>query len=173
MDFLKLEDLFGDMVEMILQDDIPRKNIRMTYPTGGQPSWGIDENVVFVRLFEKEDEYTKQLDNTYEVENETIVKKSTRTRVWELQLVAYGPIANNIVNKIKDGVFRQEIKNLLTKSNVFLIPNMPMCKRIPELFGEQWWNRWDITLNFNELYKLADEDVGRIETVGIQTNINQ
>lgn len=173
MDFSRLEDLFGDMVEMIVQDYIPQKNIRMTYPTGGQPSWGIDENVVFIRLFEKEDEYTKQLDNIYEAENGTVIKKSTRTRVWEVQLVVYGPLSSNTVNKIKDGVFRQDVKHLLAKSGVFLITNMPTCKRVPELLGEQWWNRWDLSLNFNELYQLADEDLGRIETVEIKTNINQ
>lgn len=173
MDFAKLEDLFAEMVTTILKDQVASDNIRISYPTNGQSSWAIDENVVFIRLFEKEDEYAKQLDSTYISYNDTIIKKSTRTRVWEVQLVAYGPQANSNINRIKDGVFRQDVKMQLAGNNVFLIPNMPTCKRIPELFGGQWWERWDLSLNFNELYNLTDEDLGHIEIVEIKTNINQ
>lgn len=173
MDFVALEDLFGDMTELILGKDVPPENIRLTYPQDGQPNWGIDEDIVFIRLFEREDTYAKQIDSIYKPERGTIMKKSARTRVWEVQYVIYGPSANTNSNKIKDGVLRQDVKRYLAGNGVFLVPDLPLCKRIPELFAGQWWNRWDISLTFNELYHLADENVGRIESVSITTQTNR
>lgn len=173
MDFEALEDLFWQMTVKVLGADFPEGNIRLTYPADGQPGWKIDEDIVFIRLFEKEDEYAKQLDSIYAAERATVIKKSARTRAWEVQYVVYGPNANTNINKIKDGVFRQDVKRLLSGSGVFLIPNLPPCRRVPELFAGQWWNRWDLSLMFNELYKLADEDVGRIESVSITSKYNR
>ncbi len=173
MDFTKLEDLFCLISEQVLGFDSSTGKIRLTYPTDGQPGWQIDEDIVFIRLFEQEDDYAKQIDSVYEPERGTVIKKSARTRVWEVQFVAYGPNANTNINKIKDGVFRQDVKRLLAGSSVFLIPNLPTCRRIPELYAGQWWNRWDLSLNFNELYQLPDEDVGRIESVSIKTHYNR
>lgn len=173
MDFVALEDLFGDVTELIIGKDIPPDNIRLTYPQDGQPNWAINEDIVFIRLFEKEDEYAKQLDSIYESERATVIKKSARTRVWEVQYVVYGPSANTNINKLKDGVFRQDVKRLLSGNGVFLIPDLSPCRRVPELFAGQWWNRWDLSLSFNELYSLPDEDVGRIESVSISTHYNK
>lgn len=170
MDFTALEDLFWQMTTMILGDSVPSENIRLTYPQDGQIAWQIHEDILFIRLFEQEDEYAKQLDSTYTAERATVLKRSSRTRVWEVQYTAYGPKANCYINQIKDGVFRQDVKQLLIKQAVFLVPDMPACKRIPELFCGQWWNRWDLVLHFNELYHLPDEDVGRIESVNITTH---
>lgn len=171
MEFSKLEDLFCDMAELILGKNFT-KNIRISYALNGQPSWKSTEDIIFIRLFEKDDEYAKQINSSYETSG-NVIKKSSRTRVWEVQIVAYGPSANENINKIKDGVFRQEVKNLLAKDNVFFVPNYPQSKRVPELFSGQWWNRWDLSLNFNELYKLPDEDVGRIDSVEITGHYNR
>lgn len=173
MDFEALEDLFWQMTVRICGEDFPPDKIRLTYQTDGQPGWAIDEDIVFIRLFEKEDEYAKQIDSVYEAGRATVIKKSARTRVWEVQYVVYGSNANTNINKIKDGVFRQDVKRLLSGSSVFLVPSLPPCRRVPELFAGQWWNRWDLSLTFNELYKLADEDVGRIESVSITSKYNR
>lgn len=174
----QLEDFFWQVTMQILGYDFKEFNnpdnppsfmpVRISWPTGGAPAWKISEDVVFIRLFAKDDEdYARQIDSTYEAERGTVIKKSTRTRIWELQFIGYGPSAQTAVNKIKDGVFRQDVKRLLSANSVFLIPDLPPCRRMPELFAGQWWNRWDITLTFNELYQLPDEDVGRIESVSI------
>lgn len=173
MDFTALEELFWQMTSQVLSENFPQDKIRLTYSTDGQPGWKMDEDIVFIRLFEREDEYAKQLDSIYTAERATVIKKSARTRVWEAQYVVYGPNANTNINKIKDGVFRQDIKRFLSASGVFLIPNLPPCRRVPELFAGQWWNRWDLSLAFNELYRLTDEDVGRIESVSITSKYNR
>lgn len=173
MDFTELEDLFWQMTTDILGAEFNPDNIRLTYPIDGQPGWKIDEDIVFIRLFEREDTYDKQIDSIYKPERGTVIKKSARTRVWEVQYVVYGPMANTNSNKIKDGVFRQDVKRYLAGNGVFLVPDLPLCRRIPELFAGQWWNRWDVSLTFNELYHLDDENVGRIESVSITTQTNR
>lgn len=172
MNFSELETLFANMVQEVLKGKVIPANIRISYPIKSQPSWKITENVVFIRLFEKEDNYAKLIDAIYVPENETIIKKSARTRVLEVQFIVYGPVADVNVNTIKDGVLGVNIKRLLARNDIFLIPHMPACRRIPELFGERWWNRWDLTLHFNSLHQLADEDVGRIESIEINTKYN-
>ena len=47
-----------------------------------------------------------------------------------------------------------------------------MITQANELFAGKWWNRWDLVLNFNELYELTPDDVGRIENVSISLGIN-
>lgn len=173
MQFTAIEDVFGDMTALLLGADFPADHIRLTYPADGQPGWGIDENVVFLRLFELESDYAKQLDSFFVREGAAVVKKAARTIVWEVQFTVYGPQANEIVNKIKDGVFRQDAKRQLAENGVFLIPNLPPCKRVPELFAGQWWNRWDLSLQFNQLHRLADEDAGSIESASISVQPNR
>jgi hypothetical protein len=176
----QIEDFFWQVTMQLLgynPDDFNNPDnpptfmpVRIAWPTGGAPAWKISEDVVFIRLFTKEeDDYAKQIDSIYDAEHGTVIKKSARTRIWEVQFVAYGPEAQTAVNQIKDGVFRQDIKRLLSANNVFLIPDLPPCRRMPELFAGRWWNRWDVTLMFNELYHLPDEDVGRIESVSVTT----
>ncbi len=180
----QIEDFFWQLTMRILgykPDEFNDENnppafmpVRLSWPVTGAPAWKISENVVFIRLTPHEDDdYARQLDSSYEPEHGTVIKKATRTRIWEAQFIAYGPNAQTSVNKIKDGVFRQDMKRLLSANSVFLIPDLPPCRRVPELFGGQWWNRWDLSLTFNELYQLPDEDVGRIESVAITAYYNR
>lgn len=172
MNFEELEDLFWDMIAAIMGTEFNTDNIRFSYQQDGQPGFLIDQDVIFIRLFESDDDYAKQLNNIYEG-NTTVIKKSARTRVWETQIIAYGPNANQNINKIRDAVFRQDIKRILSVKSVFLVPDMPIAKRIPEYFAGQWWNRWDQYLKWNELYELENEDLGRIDSVSIQSTINR
>lgn len=144
--------------------------VRISWPQEGAPAWKIDEDVSFIRLVPHEDDdYARQIDSTYEAAQGTVIKKSNRTRVWEVQYIVYGPNADTNINKIKDGMFRQDIKRILSGMSVFLIPDLPPSRRVPELYGGRWWKRWDASIFFNEQYQMPDEDVGRIESVTIST----
>ncbi len=170
MEYEKLQDLFWDVSLLLARDLLTEpadQHIRWKYPTNGQPDWKIDDNILFLFLSEQEDDYGKQVDTTREEENGSVTLKRTRTRVWSLLLTAYGPKACEIVNRIKDGVFRQDAKKLLADGSVFLVPDLPACQNAPELYAGKWWNRWDLTLHFNELYSLPDEDAGHIDSVAV------
>lgn len=166
--FSDLKDLFWQMAANILSGIIenPDKYIRRAFPTEGAPDWKITDNIVFLNLDLRNDEYAKQWDSTYTTEDDTVIKTSTRTRVWDLSVKCYGPRAFDMATAMFDGVFSEATKNLLDPNGVFLVPNMDRCVQANELFAGQWWERWDVVLTFNEKYSVT-QDVGHLEEVPI------
>ncbi|MGM9572349.1 MAG: hypothetical protein ACI3ZR_09060 [bacterium] len=171
MDFTAVENLMADLVSKILGGQIKENNIRFNYSLNGQPGFKSCDDTVFIRVAEKEEEITRQRDIVYgyDSEKDTVIKQAARTRVWETAFIIYGPNAHSFATQIKDGVLLQNIKFFTAKNNFYLLPYMANPKRAPELFAGQWWNRWDLTLTWNELYKPEPEDVGRIIEVPLYT----
>lgn len=172
MEFSSLENLFTDMVDTILITPANATEISLSYPLDQPPECSADTNIVFVRLLEKESDYSKPLNTSYTATESTVIKHSSRTIVWEVQLAAYGSQAHQNISKLKDGVFRQDIKQMLAEGEVFLVPDMQPCLRVTDPTVVAGLNRWDVSLLFNQLHKLPDEDVGRIEHVAITTKYN-
>jgi hypothetical protein len=167
MNYTELKELFWGEVAVITADIIkkPNKFIRWRYPEGGAPDWKISDDIIFLYLTEADDDYAKQRNSTYRSEDETVYRDTSRTRVWDLQVTSYGHNAYVLVNLLKDGFFYEPVRRNLAQKDVFIVPNLPTCMQAPELFAGKWWDRWDITLRFNELYRLAPENVGRVEHV--------
>jgi hypothetical protein len=147
--------------------DHPEKWIRKMYPRNGAPDWTADDDIVFLNIEQRDDDYSRQRDSVYKSEQGTIMRYAMRTRVWDLTCNAYGPKAYDIVTALQDGVFLPEIKAYLAKNEVYLVPLMQQPVQANEIFAGQWWERWNLTLTFNEQY-VSLEDVGRIETVRIR-----
>lgn len=175
MKYSELMNQFWDAIDAIAGSDVKKPSdrfIRWKYPSKGGPDWEMDDNIIFLNLSEMDDEWGKQNDSIYVTENETVIRKRARTRVWELLCTVYGPNACDIANEIKDGVFTDSIRRMLSKNEVFLIPDMPVCRYVPEVYDGQWWNRYDVALHFNEWYEVPDEDVGHIESLTVNTSIH-
>lgn len=174
MTYAELQELFWGETAAITSDIIkkPDKFIRWRYPESGAPDWKVGDDILFLSLVEADDDYAKQRDSQYRADNGTVYRDTARTRVWELQATAYGRKSYELANLLKDGFFYESVQHRLSRCGVFLVPNLPTCIRIPELFAGKWWDRWDITLRFNELYRLKPEDVGRIERVRIGAQAN-
>ena len=118
MTYEELQDVFWSLCNLLVQDEVTApsdQHIRWKYPETGQPDWKLTDNVLFLFLNERDDDYGKQLDTTWDTRGEHVIRKRSRTRVWELDLTAYGPKSCEIVNRIKDGVFRQDAKELLKR----------------------------------------------------------
>lgn len=165
-----LKSTFWNMSKAILADIIteePDRWIRKMYPRNGAPDWTVDDNIVFLNLTPRDDDYAKQRDSEYIGQDNTIMRHAMRTRVWDLEVNAYGPRSYDMVTAMKDGVFSQSIKMFLAKKDIYLVPLMQTERQANEIFAGQWWERWDITLTFNERY-VAVDDVGRIEEVSIR-----
>lgn len=165
-----LKTTFWNMSKAILADIItenPERWIRKMYPKNGAPDWTVDDNIVFLNLTPRDDDYGKQRDSAYVGTDTTIMRHAMRTRVWDLAVNAYGPRAYEMVTAMKDGVFDQSIKMFLAKKDIYLVPLMQTERQANEIFAGQWWERWDITLTFNEKY-VSTDDVGRIEEVSIR-----
>lgn len=167
MTYTEIQGLFWGEVAAITANIIknPDKFIRWRYPESGAPDWKISDDILFLYLSEADDDYAKQRDSLYRTEDETVYRDTARTRVWDLQATAYGRRSYEIANLLKDGFFYEPVRRNLAQKDVFIVPNLPTCTQVPELFAGKWWDRWGIDLRFNELYRLAPENVGRIERV--------
>ena len=174
MTYAELQDLFWGEAANITADIIknPDRFIRWRYPEAGAPDWKISDDIMFLYLAEVDDDYAKQRNSTYRSEDETVYRDTSRTRVWDLQVTSYGRNAYVLANLLKDEFFYEPVRRNLAQKDVFIVPNLPTCMQAPELFAGKWWDRWDITLRFNELYRLAPEDVGRIANVRLGAQAN-
>lgn len=164
----ELEDALWDAASVILVDILPepKSQIRWKYPTNGAPDWKISDNVLFLNLSEKVDAYAQQRDSTFSTVNGTVIRSAMRTRVWDLTCSAYGPNSYDIVNTLKNGFFIWEAEAPLWKKDIHLVPDLPICRQMMEIFAGQWWERWDLDLTFNEKY-IAEDDVGHIDSAQI------
>lgn len=167
--FVEVENLFRDLLCDILELPLDNKQTVFSYQATGVPGWKHDQDKLFIRLNELDDEYAKFRSSLYHPNEEAVIKSTSRTRVWEVYLIAYGPHACDVQNQIKDGVFLQKARRFYFKNDIALITDYPQALRVPELFNGRWWERWDMRLRFNELY-VVEEDVGSIEDVQIFVN---
>ena len=165
----ELKDIFWDMAQMCLADIItenPEKWIRKMYPKNGAPDWTVDDNIVFLNLSPRDDDWGKQRDTVYKAAIGTTLKRSLRTRVWDLAVNAYGPRSYEMVTAVKDGVFLEPIHAYLGKHQIYLVPLLQTPIQSNEIFAGQWWERWNLTLTFNERYDIT-EDVNYYDKVTI------
>ena len=168
-----LEDALWQACSDILSEMITDPTmIRWKHPTGGMPDWKITDNILFLNLDEKDDAYAQQRDSTFDTVDGTVIRSAYRTRVWTLYCTAYGPDSYEICNRLKDGFFEWQAEAPLWKDDVHLVPDLPKCRQATDIFAGQWWERWDLTLTFNELY-CAKDDVGHIDSVQIYTSTSR
>lgn len=174
MKYKELMNLFWDATNIMAGEWVKKpadRWIRWKYPTTSGPDWKIDDTVIFMNLSERDDPYAQQNDSMYVTENDRVIRKRGRTRVWNLLFTVYGPEAFDVINHIKDGVFTNKVHDLLSKNDVFLIPDIPASRQLMEPYDGMWWNRYDLTLHFNEWYEAPDEDAGRIDTLSLSATI--
>lgn len=183
MTYDDLMDLFQSTATTILATNIlnpdatpiitnPDKFIRKQYPRKGAPDWKITDNIVFLNPSEQPDEYGRMPQTEYQSENGTVMAYRTRTRVWQVLFTAYGPKAYEMSNQLRDGYISEVITRTLELSKVFLIPAWPNCVQANEQWAGQWWQRFDLTLSFNEEY-ITSEDVGHIDAIPLHMDLQR
>lgn len=171
----EVKSAFWNMTKMCLKDIITEDHdrwIRKMYPKNGAPDWQNGDNIVFLNASLRDDDYAKQWDSIYKTEQGTVMKHSRRTRVWDLEVNAYGERAFDMATAMQDGVYLQTTKMYLAQKGIYLVPFMQYPVQANEIFAGQWWERWNITLTFNEEYDTS-EDVGYLDQVRIQARANR
>lgn len=175
MTMTELKEVFWTASASILSSLIkdPDRMIRWSYPAEGSPDWTIKDDILFLSIQEQDDDYAKQRDSVYKTSGSSVLRTTTRTRVWKLSFTAYGPEAYEIANQLKDGFFYEDIQRMLVNKSIAIIPNLPIIRQVPENFAGQWWERWDLDLLFNEGYQLPAENVGALESIKITMAANR
>lgn len=145
---VQLQDLFFAVTEAILGLD--PKLIRWEYPANGQPGWEIGQNLAYMNLAPVDDPYDKQRDlmwTTGDSANATSVVKYTRVLqvVWSL----YGPVSFDMADALRNSILLEDAANLMYPLEVYPIPGIAAPLKVPYLFNGQWWQRYDVTVKFN------------------------
>lgn len=129
----------------------PYALVRVSWPAGGAPAWEITDDVTFVRVVESNDPYNVQRHVQSKLHTLSESNQATTfTRVLEVNWVFYGPNSYDHSQQLRDQIYYQEHHDVLARSNVYLVPRNITPRRFPELFQGQWWDRTDLTIQFNE-----------------------
>jgi hypothetical protein len=153
----ELEDFFQEITCKMLNLDMTKKEnqdkVRIAWPTTGAPSWKIDQDIVFLRITPVDDKMARQLNIIYDPnkdDNTIADKKTGYTRVHKIDWTLYGPNSYDNADLIRNLIFDYDYMLEMKKKNLFLVTDVSMPTRLPELYNSQWWERTDFSATFNE-----------------------
>lgn len=150
--------LFQDLVLLMLgvtpsgpSDEAAYSQVRIDWPTGGQPDWKLTDDIAFIRAIEVEDDYNFP----HEVQPiSTLGAAYTETtryaRVWQMSFTFYGPNSFDRARQVKSCLYEDFSHDILAASNLYLITTLGTPRRAPELFANDWWERVDFSVRMNE-----------------------
>lgn len=157
----QLETLFWQSTLLMIGLDPENKanagKVRLSWPTQGAPAWKVDEDVIFLRITEADDEYNRQRDTAYDPKDkdaDNAIEKKTFTRIIQTYWICYGPNSFDRAFAIRNALFATQSRETLSGSGLYLISDMDAPRRSPELFAGQWWERTDLSARFNEYIRL-------------------
>lgn len=125
--------------------------VRIDWPTPGQPAWAITQDVAFIRAIETPDDYNTAHEVQPVVEfSQTFPENTIYTRVWQIDLIFYGPNSFDHSRQVKDCIFQDFVRDILETSNLYPETVVGTSRRTPELFQNQWWERSGFSIRLNE-----------------------
>jgi hypothetical protein len=164
----ELNIIFQELTMSLLEfDPAAYDRVRIAYQPQGQPAMKIIDDITYIAIFEKDHEYARP--RPFEVIGITpdaCVKQSMYTRVYEVKWSCYGPNSYTNARLIRDGLFFEYNREMLSRNNLFMVPDSVIPIRAPELFEAQWWERVDLTIRFNEAVS-TNKSIPYIKTVPV------
>ncbi|MDQ7094212.1 hypothetical protein REC12_11490 [Desulfosporosinus sp. PR] len=147
----QLESIFYNLTCQLLglnpEDPNNFGKVRVSWQKDGTPGWAITDDIAFLRISTLNDPYTQQRDTVYTGGNSGESNVITSyTRVHSIQWIIYGPNSYENANLLRNGLFKSD----LSLNNLFLVLDVPVPIRSPELFNGRWWERSDFSVRFNE-----------------------
>src|ERR1035437_5329069 len=125
--------------------------VRIDWPTPGQPAWAITQDVAFIQAVEVPDDYNTAHEVQPIVEfGQTFPENTIYTRVWQIDLIFYGPNSFDHSRQVKDCIFQDFVRDILEASNLYPETVVGTSRRTPELFQNQWWERNGFSIRMNE-----------------------
>jgi hypothetical protein len=132
-------------------DPLCYARVRGEYQEEGQPAWLISEEVVFVTAFLENDPYAGIRDRGIEANDDESYNQTTiYTRVWKVEVVVYGPDAEDRARQIKSCMYLDFVYDAFAASSLYPQTDFPEPQRRPERWANQWWKRWDFEFRMNE-----------------------
>jgi hypothetical protein len=132
-------------------DPIAYAAVRLDFPTGGQPSWLITEDVGFIACEEVPDTYNEIHEQSFAPNDaESFLQTDIYTRVWKITLDFWGPNSFDRARQVKSCMYQCFAHDTLAASNLYLDTTFPTPRRAPELFQGNWWERVHFSVRMNE-----------------------
>jgi hypothetical protein len=158
----QLEQIFASLTLTMLnilfdpttQSTNKNSPVRISWATDGAPAWNISDDVTFVKVLPDNDDYNKIRDMEYTPitgDNANVNQAMSYTRVIRVIWTIYGPNSEDNAQEIRDQMFYQSIHDTLADNNLYMITEIDEPVRAPELYCNQWWERVDMSVRFNEL----------------------
>lgn len=145
--------------------------VRRSWPQTGAPAWGINDNVLFVKIFDESgQEITRTIDTVLTDATSDINVEHGQTRVLVVSMIAYGPDSYDNLVAVKR-FFATGKSTALRTNKIYIVPSSDVPRRAPEIYNAQWWERADLILRFNNLMTF-EETVNAIESVDVITLLN-
>lgn len=172
MNILELNTFFKTLIMNILGLDITLqtdlKKVRETWPTDGQPTWGIADDICFLQINNQSDSVSKQFDTNYTVQSGYNLNENIDyIKVHRLDMVLYGPNSLDNAEIIKNALYTSsKYRVLLKQNNMAIIQDVNIPIRSPELFAGRWWERSNFFVSFNELVTTTST-VQAMQTINI------
>ena len=144
--------------------------VRVGWQTQGQPAQTIDQDVIYIRCVEEDDEYNRIRDQEItDAPPISVLITTIYTRVWRTFWTFYGPNSFDNARIVKSFLLSQEGHDSLLGANntygqlpvgsggygggqinIYLVTDIPAPRRVPENRNGQWWERIDFDCQFNE-----------------------
>jgi hypothetical protein len=128
-------------------------SVRLTFPTTGQPSYSVNDNLCFITCKEVDDWYNKVPDEgTQPIDgnNTAVTLLKEYTRVWRVFWEVRGPGSTINATLLKTAMQFEFMRATLAAFGLYLVPDVGNPQRVPEQWGEQWYERVDLAMHFNE-----------------------
>lgn len=160
-----LLDYFWEAVK----DNVP-PTVRVRKSWSGTPDWSCENDVIFVRAEETNNEDVSQaFDAIWVDRGEDLTLTEGATRVIRLTVTGYGPTVYNHICTLRQRLLRG-IRSLREHS-IYAIMEPDTVVYAPELFQGRWWPRTDLSVRFNVL-TIFDTEVNAVCEVDFSVSEN-
>jgi hypothetical protein len=140
--------------------------VRISRQTTSSPAFKVTDDVVFIQIYPYNSSFAKQRDVGYSgYDSFNANRVINYSRVWEVSWICYGPNSSQNIETIRNQIFMPTFTNQAKTKNMYLITDTGMPRYAPEIFNDQWWERWDLSARYNE-------GVVRIDKVPYLNDIN-
>jgi len=151
-------------------DSAAYSQVRLTWPTNGQPDWAVNEDVVFVQAVLDNPDIARWRDFADEdnADGMHVDVTTTYTRTWSVSFIAYGPNSFDRLRAFVSYLLSDRSGLVLEPADLYVITDVYPPTRVPEMFGSQWFERSDLTVKFNELVQ-EQSQVNAVVSVDVTT----
>lgn len=111
-----------------------------------------DEDLAYYLVEFGDSPLNRQIDVEYgKFGDKTTEKKTHRCRNIRIIWQTYGGNGFENADKIRERLFDDDIREIFRSAGMSLVTDVPEPVFIPELLGTQWYKRYDLYADFNQL----------------------